>query len=348
MLKIDGSHGEGGGQILRTAVSLSVLTKTPVEISNIRANRPDPGIKPQHYTAIKLIKDLCNAQTTGLEIGSSKVTFQPGKIKGGEYRFDIGTAGSIVLVCQTCVLSLVNTSERVKIVITGGTDVKWSPSWDYFERVFLPIINNMGLNVRGKLIRRGYYPKGGGEAELTVDPSEKLKPFRYIENIKFSKVKGIVHQAQLPDHVGTRIKHAAIKQLMKNSLIADISLEKVDSPSPGTGITIWTQEKNIILGETGLGERGIPAERIGEDTAIRLLDEIRSGATIDSHALDQIIPYMALANITGSSSCLVGQISSHAETNMWLVSQFFRNKEIFKVEKVKNLYNVRTNKSKIK
>ena len=344
MLKIDGSYGEGGGQIVRTAVSLSAVTKTPVEISNIRSNRPKPGIKPQHYTAIKLIKDLCNAETEGLEIGSSKLTFTPGEIKGREFKFDIGTAGSIVLVCQTCILSLVDTPNKVKIKVRGGTDAKWAPSWDYFEHVFLPLVRNMGINVKENLISRGYYPRGGGEAEITVNPSVEIKPASYEVSPKFSSVEGIVHQANLPDHVGTRIKHAAIKQLMKNNLKADISFQKVNSLSPGTGITLWTKSHNVIIGETGLGERGLPAERLGEETASRLIREIKSGSTIDIHAFDQLIPYMALAAKKGTSSCFLREISSHAKTNMWLVSQFCKNKEIFIVEKSNNLFKISTNK----
>ena len=125
-MHIDGSYGEGGGQILRSAVALSVLTKEPIEITNIRANRPNPGIKPQHYTAIKIIRQLCNAETDGLNIGSSRLIFSPGEIKSGEYRFDIGTAGSIVLVFQACLLSLVETKDVITIRLTGGTDVKCS------------------------------------------------------------------------------------------------------------------------------------------------------------------------------------------------------------------------------
>ena len=143
MLHIDGSQGEGGGQILRNAVALSVLTNKPVEIENIRANRPNPGIKAQHYIAIKSIQELCNAETKGLEVGSDKLIFSPGEIKGGRHKFDIGTAGSIVLVFQASILASLNISEPVTINVTGGTDVRWSPSWDYFEHVFLPLIKKM-------------------------------------------------------------------------------------------------------------------------------------------------------------------------------------------------------------
>jgi len=335
-MHIDGSYGEGGGQILRSAVALSVLTKEPIEITNIRANRPNPGIKPQHYTAIKIIRQLCNAETDGLNIGSSRLIFSPGEIKSGEYRFDIGTAGSIVLVFQACLLSLVETKDVITIRLTGGTDVKWSPSWDYFSHVFLPIIQKMGVSVRAKLIRRGYYPKGGGEAILTVQPCEAIRPLLLDVQQDFSEVNGIVHLANIPEHVGKRMKHAAIKTLVQKNLKVSLQVEKTTSFSAGTGITLWAQTDDAVLGKTGLGERGVPAEKVGESVATALIQEIVSGATIDIHAFDQIIPYMALSD-RKQSSCIVREISSHAQTNMWLVGQFFGDNNVFSVEDKKGL-----------
>ena len=323
MLEIDGSYGEGGGQILRTAVALSVLTKKPVEIKNIRANRPAPGIKPQHYIAIQSVKELCNADVKGLEIGSSTLVFNPGDVKGGEYKFDIGTAGSITMVFQACLLSALKTSEPITIVVTGGTDVKWSPSWDYFRHVFLPLIHKMGVSADAPLIKRGYYPKGGGEAELIIEPSKDIKPLQLDEQQEYSEVQGIIHLANLPSHVGTRMKHASIKSLIKHGLKASIEIEETTSLSAGTGITLWVESKDIVLGSTVLGEKGVPAEKIGEDVARNLLCEIDAGATLDVYAFDQILPYMALARDKGSSSCIVREASSHARTNMWLVNQFF-------------------------
>ena len=341
MIHIDGSHGEGGGQILRSAVALSVLTKEPIEITNIRANRPNPGIKPQHYTAIKIIRQLCNAETDGLNIGSSRLIFSPGGIRSGEYRFDIGTAGSIVLVFQACLLSLVETKDVITIRLTGGTDVKWSPSWDYFSHVFLPLMQKMGVPARAKLIRRGYYPKGGGEAILTVQPCEAIRPLLLDVQQDFSEVNGIVHLANLPEHVGKRMKHAAIKTLIQKNLNALLKVEKTTSFSAGTGITLWAQTDDTVLGKTGLGERGVPAEKIGESVATALIQEIVSGATIDIHAFDQIIPYMALSD-KKQSSCIVREISSHAQTNMWLVGQFFGDNDVFSVEAKRGLKIVKT------
>jgi RNA 3'-phosphate cyclase len=323
LLEIDGSYGEGGGQILRTAVALSVLTKKPVEIKNIRANRPNPGIKPQHYIAIQSVKELCNADVEGLEVGSSNLTFTPGDVKSGKYKFDIGTAGSVTLVFQTCLLSALKTSEPITIVVTGGTDVKWSPSWDYFKHVFLPLIKKMGVSVDGRLIKRGYYPKGGGEAELTIEPFKDIKPLRLGEQQEYSQINGIIHLANLPGHVGMRMKHASIKSLIKHGLKASIEIEETASLSTGTGITLWVESKDTVLGSTVLGERGVPAEKIGEDAMQNLLFEIEGGATVDVCAFDQILPYMSLARDKGSSFCIVREVNSHARTNMWLVNQFF-------------------------
>lgn len=320
---IDGSYGEGGGQILRTAVALSVLTKKHAEIKNIRANRPNPGIKPQHFIAIKSIKGLCNAETEGLEIGSPTLRFIPEDPKGGEYKFDIGTAGSITLAFQACILGSLKTKEPINIQLTGGTDVKWSPSWDYFEHVFLPLIQKMGVPIKVKLIGRGYYPKGGGKAVVTMQPCKTIQPLQLDKKQEFSEVNGIIHSANLPDHIGIRMKRTVIKTLLKKNLRSSVKIEQTTSLSSGTGITLWTQSEDIILGHTVLGERSVSSEKIGENAAMNLLREIDSGATLDAYAFDQILPYMAIAKDQGPSSCIVRDVSSHAKTNMWLIKQFF-------------------------
>lgn len=241
-----------------------------------------------------------------------------------------------MLVFQACLLSLVETKDVITIRLTGGTDVKWSPSWDYFSHVFLPIIQKMGVSVRAKLIRRGYYPKGGGEAILTVQPCEAIRPLLLDVQQDFSEVNGIVHLANIPEHVGKRMKHAAIKTLVQKNLKVSLQVEKTTSFSAGTGITLWAQTDDAVLGKTGLGERGVPAEKVGESVATALIQEIVSGATIDIHAFDQIIPYMALSD-RKQSSCIVREISSHAQTNMWLVGQFFGDNNVFSVEDKKGL-----------
>jgi RNA 3'-phosphate cyclase len=329
LLQIDGSYGEGGGQILRYAVALSVLTKKPVEISNIRAKRPNPGIKPQHLTAISCVKTLCNAKVEGLSINSTILRFNPGEIQPGEYKFDIGTAGSITLVYQACILSLLRTTKPITIKLTGGTDVKWSPPWDYFSHVFLSLLKRVGIEAEARLLKRGYYPKGGGEAVLTINPIQKLRPLKLGEEQDFKEIEGIVHLANLPDHIGRRIRHAALKTFLKENLKASISIEKTRSFSPGTGITLWSKSSHSIIGSTCLGEKGLPAEKIGENAALQILEEMRVRATIDSHAMDQILPYLVLAE--GESICRVRELNNHALTNIWLAEKFFET-ELFEIE----------------
>ena len=321
MLQIDGSYGEGGGQILRYAVALSALTKKPVEINNIRANRPVPGIRPQHHTAISCIKSICNGAIEGLSIGSSKLTFSPGEIQPGEYKFGIGTAGSITLVFQACILGSLNTTKPITIKLTGGTDVKWAPTWDYFTKVFLPLIQKMGVSTDAQLIKRGYYPKGGGEAVLTIHPAKKLQRLQLEEEQDFKEINGIVHIANLPDHISKRMKHAALKIVVKNNIQSFIRVNKTTSFSPGTGITLWSKSDHAVMGSTFLGERGVTSEKIGENAANQLIKEINTGATIDTFAIDQILPYMVLAE--EESVCMVRELSNHTQTNMWLLKQFF-------------------------
>ena len=323
LLKIDGSQGEGGGQILRNSVALSVLTNKPIEIINIRANRPNPGIKPQHYISIQGIKELCDAQTEGLEVGSSVLTFKPGKIKGGNYKFDIGTAGSIALVFQACIMSCFSVSEPVTLRITGGTDVKWAPSWDYFEHIFLPMLKKMGFTVKPNLIKRGYYPKGGGEAEIKINPCSTLKPLQLNFEPVYENVEGIINISSLPEHISKRIQHTVIKNMLKRSIMSAIKVKKYSSPSPGTGITIWSSSKKSIIGSTFLGEKSISSEELGEMVTNELLSDIDSGATLDVYAFDQLLPYMVLARNNGPSTCIVRNISNHTQTNMWLLKQFF-------------------------
>ena len=320
VLLIDGSYGEGGGQIVRTAVALSVLTKQPIEITNIRAKRPIPGLRPQHYTALSCIQRICDAEVEGLSVHSTSLKFTPHDIKPGSYTFDIGTAGSMTLVFQACLLSAFHTSTPLTIKLRGGTDVRWAPSWDYFASVFLPLISRIGINTETQLIKRGYYPTGGGEAILTIHPVEKLIPFHAEEPQNFTDIYGIIHRANLPDHISTRMKHAAIKTAMKYNLRPTIQIDAVSSSSSGTGITVWSASGPTILGSTILGEKTISAEAVGETAVNQLLQEIKSGATIDRYAIDQILPYLVL--VSKGSGCLIREVSNHTKTNMWLIKQF--------------------------
>ena len=319
MLEIDGSYGEGGGQIIRTAVALSAFTKKTIKIKNIRAKRKNPGLSYQHITAIKLIGKICDAEVIGLEKGSLFIEFHPKEIKGGDYDFDVGTAGSVTLILQACILPCLFAKEKTLITITGGTDVRWSPPIDYFINVFIPILKKMGINIEVDLIQRGHYPKGGGKVRVEISQiSNSILPLTLDEFIKIIKIFGIAHNANLPNNIVERMKNSVIEKL--RGFDYDIKTEICNSFSSGTGIVLWAESPNSILGASSLGERGVRAEIVGERAINELLQEIKSKSTIDSHMADQILPYLSLSN---QDSCfLTKEISLHAKTNMWLIQQF--------------------------
>lgn len=325
MIRIDGSVGEGGGQMVRTSIALSCLKEKPVEIVNIRMKRDKPGLKAQHKTAIECMKKIFNAETEGLEIGSKNIVFKPQNPKEGNFSFDIKTAGSITLVLQTIILGVLDSKKTYNISVKGGSDVRWSPPWDYFENVFIPCISNMGINVETQLINRGYYPKGGGEAEIKIHPVKKIHGLKLDEDNFNPKIQGILHISDLSDDINKRIKHSAIKTLFKENLEANIRTQRCETDSPGVGLTLWnTQQEKIYLGSSVIGEKGLPSEILGSKCASMMLKTMNSKATVDSHLFDQILPFIFYAkNLNKNSVVITKKISSHAETNLWILKKFF-------------------------
>lgn len=323
MIEIDGSFGEGGGQILRMSVALSAVTGKDVRIVNIRAGRKKPGLAAQHLTAIGSVGEMCNAKTVGLDIGSQKVEFHPGELRGGRFRFDIGTAGSITLVFQACFIPALHAPEKCVLTVTGGTDVRWSPPMDYFQKVFLPMMDKMGVFAKVESIKRGYYPKGGGKVVLHVEPKEILKPLQLDELREPLRIKGISHVSNLPDHIPERMAKSAKKELVRLGR-PDIETKVFageEAFGQGGAIALWAENDDTVLGGNATAERGLRAEAVGEAASKELWKEIKSRATLDIHLADQILPYMALAD--GESSFLVRDVTEHTNTNMWLIEHFF-------------------------
>lgn len=319
MIEVDGSMLEGGGQILRMTVALSAVTGVPVRIFNIRAKRENPGLRAQHMTAIRAVASLVDAEVKGLALGSMELTFRPRTIKGGNFRFDVGTAGSTTLVLQSLLPAAAFAPSRVSVEIVGGTDNPLAPPVDYVIHVLKPTVAKMGYNFEVNLLRRGFYPKGGGMVRTSITPVPKLMPLRLEEQGEVKVVKGISYSSRLPDHIARRMADSASKLLRKAGLEAEIELEVLEpghpkcALNPGCGIVLWTETTSgAVLGSDNLGEIGKPAEKVGEEAARKLLEEIESGATVDRHLADQLIVYMALAE--GESVIKVNELTMHTLT----------------------------------
>ncbi|MEW6354012.1 MAG: RNA 3'-terminal phosphate cyclase [Pseudomonadota bacterium] len=322
MYEIDGSHGEGGGQLVRTAATLAALTGRSLRLRNIRARRPKPGLAAQHLTAVRAVAALCNAEVSGLELGSKELTFRPGALHGGRFDFDVGTAGSMTLVLQAVLPAAAACRSPVHLRLTGGTDVKAAPPLDYLRYILLPLLARMGLTVTLTVQRRGYYPRGGGAIEVDVSPLERLCPLHLPTCGPVQEIGGIAHVANLPGHIAARMKQAALDKLhgLPNAHIDVRVLEQNGAIGQGGAIVVWARTPYTLLGAATTAERGVPAEHLGETAAKALRAEITAGATVDIHASDQLLIYLARA--AGPSRFLARGLSSHAETTLWLLQQF--------------------------
>jgi RNA 3'-terminal phosphate cyclase (ATP) len=319
MIVVDGSQGEGGGQILRTAVALSAITNEPVRVTNIRARRPNPGLAPGHVTSVEAAGALCDARVEGLHPGSKEIVFTPGELLGGEFRFDIGTAGSISLVIQCCLLPAALSKSPTKIVLTGGTNVRWSPPVDYLSRITLPVLEGFGVTASADIISRGFFPEGGGEVHLETSPSGQLTGSSLRTVGEVTRIEGVAFTQNLPAHIADRMRHSAMRKLVRFARV-DVESESRDGRSTGAGIVLVARCEKGVLGSSALGEKGLRAEALGEASANDLIETVRSGAAVDEHMLDQILPYMATAR--GSSQVVAEEITEHARTNMLVIEQF--------------------------
>lgn len=317
MIKIDGSTGESGGQILRTAITLSAITQKPFEIFNIRAKRSTPGLKMQHLTAVKAVRSICRGTLEGAEEGSKDLVFRPGKIVGGKYDFNIGTAGCTTLVAQTILPILLIAGKKSEVRITGGTHVLKSPSYDYFEKVFMPAVKRMGAEVESKMIKPGYYPKGGGEIELKAEPSELTGVESWP---KSEHIKAIIRVANLPLSIAMREK----KVMLEND-IEDVAIREEKTLSPGNSVTLWKGFRGSYVP----GEKGKRAEVVANEAIEELIKET---GDLDKHLADQILIYAILAE--GKTSFRTSEITNHFKTNADIIRHFSDRKIQTKENKV--------------
>lgn len=330
-ITIDGSHGEGGGQVLRTSLALSALLQKDVKIGRIREGRKRPGLAQQHLTGLNALKELTDAEVSGASIGSKEVEFSPKAAGSGVHVIDVGTAGSISLVLQTLMLPSTFSKGAVSFKIKGGTDVRWSPPVDYLKNVLLPLLRKMGCEAKLEVERRGYYPRGGGLVSAEFSPMEGLKSIEILERGEIRRICGVAHSSNLPGHIVEREARAAKKVL--SDYPVQTTFEARRGFSTGTGIIQWANCDNSIIGGSALGERGVPAEKVGESAANSLLKELDSQAGVDIYAGDQLLPYMALAK--GCSKIVVRELTGHIKTNIYVIEQFLGKR--FEVRKEKGV-----------
>lgn len=322
MIEIDGSYGEGGGQLARTAVALSAITGRAARIANVRARRDKPGLAPQHLAALRAVAAVCGASTEGLDLGSTAITFSPGALRGGSHRFDVGTAGSVTLVLQAVLPALLASREASRLVVTGGTDIRHAPPVDYVREVLLRHLARMGARVTLRVTRRGYYPRGGGEVAVDIVPAA-LRPIVWTSRGALRALRGVAHIANLPAHIPERMREAALARLGEFRAAARIAAPVLGYPDAigrGGAIVVWAETDRTVLGAGRVAELGVRAEALGEAVGSELKADLDAGATLDAHAADQLLVYLALAG--GESTFMVRELTSHARTAMWLIGRF--------------------------
>lgn len=319
MIEIDGSYGEGGGQLVRTAVALAAITGTPVRLRNVRARRDKPGLAPQHLAAMRAVASLCEAECTGLELRSQAFTLAPSSLRAGTFRFDVGTAGSVTLVLQAVLPVLACALARSRVTVTGGTDVRAAPPLDYFRRVLLELLARMGVKARCEVRRRGYYPRGHGEVEIAVAPG-RPQALEFAASPGAARIEGLAHVGNLPAHIAERMRGAALGALGERRARIDTAvLGAADANGQGGAVVLWARAGGSVLGAGRVAERGVRAEKLGAEAGAELAADLAAGAALDAHASDQLLVYLALA---GGGGFTTRALTSHARTAIWLIEQF--------------------------
>ena len=316
MLVIDGSRGEGGGQILRTALSLSLLTNTPFRIENIRAGRAKPGLLRQHLTAVQAACAISSSHAAGGRIAARELTFTPRPVKGGTYRFAIGTAGSATLVLQTILPPLLAAAEPSTLTLEGGTHNPFAPPFDFLEKVFLPLVSRMGPRVTARLERPGFYPAGGGLFTVAIEPAA-LRPLELTSRGALTRTSARAFVSSLSPRIGHRELEVVSRLLGLPR--SDTRFETVRSAGPGNVVMIEVESANVTELFCGFGERGVPAEAVAEKAANEALRYLASGAPVGEHLADQLLLPMVLAK---GGAFVTLPLSLHATTNLDVIEAF--------------------------
>lgn len=317
MLNLDGSQGEGGGQILRTALTLSMCTGQAFRIHSIRAARKKPGLQPQHLVAVHAAAQLASAEVVGAEKDSQELSFTPGKVEPQQYEFDIGTAGSTTLVLQTLLPALLLAKKPSRITLRGGTHNPLAPSFDFLAQAFAPLVERLGPKLQMVLERPGFYPRGGGILHVDIEPCRKLEPLVLLERGPILKQHAIATLSHLPRHIAERELKvlAAGLQLPQEAL----EIKEVRAYGPGNVLTLIVQSEHVTEVFSSYGQRGLPAENVAEQLLVEAQRYLKAGVPVGGYLADQLLLLLALA---GAGAFCTITPSGHTKTNIQIIEQF--------------------------
>lgn len=314
---IDGSFGEGGGQILRTALGLALVTGRAFRIERVRAGRKKPGLQHQHLTAVRAAAEIGQAAVEGAEIGSLSLRFAPGTVRPGEYRFDVGTAGSATLVLQTVLPALLTAQGPSRLVLDGGTHNPMAPPFDFLARAFLPLVGRMGPEVHATLERHGFYPAGGGRVAVRIAPCARLARLDLLTRGRILDREVRAAVARLPLHIARREADAARRKLGWEAKCCRV--EEVESAGPGNYVVAAVRCEQVTEVFAGFGQIGVPAEKVAAGAAKEAGRWLEAGVPVGTHLADQLLVPMALA---GGGSFRTLAPTEHTRTNIEVVRRF--------------------------
>ena len=319
MLSIDGSQGEGGGQIIRTSLALSMITGTPFEILNVRAGRTKPGLQPQHLMSVSSAAQISGADIAGAAVGSQRFSFKPGQVNAGNYHFRIGTAGSTMLVLQTLLPALMIQDAPSHLTIEGGTHNTHAPPFDFIKNTFFPLIRRIGPEVSIEAERYGFYPPGGGKIVAQISPTKTLHPLELVERGEISSKKARVLLVKLPRHVAER-ELKIVSEGLRDWKPHEMEIDESDNAiSPGNVVFIEYTSKHLLETISSIGERKLPAEKVAEAAVTEAKLYLSHESPVGEHLADQLLIPLSLA---GGGVFRTGSLSLHTTTNMEVIKRF--------------------------
>lgn len=321
MITIDGSYGEGGGQIIRTAVTLACITEQDIEIKNIRANRDKSGLRNQHLTCVQAAAELCAARLEGAEVGSEHLIFRPTRgTQAGYYFWDVKTAGAASLVMQTILLPLALATGESRVIVKGGTHVPHSPTAHYLRDVYVPMLVQCGADAHVQINQMGWYPQGGGEIEAFIAGDAKLTAQDFCHRGELERIFGVALATNLPAHVPQRLTNRAQKRLKPLDVPLDIRPTLTKGRSTGAAINLLAEYENGRAGFSILGAKGTSSETVADSAVDALLEFHSAEGSVDPYLADQILPILAIS--TGKSCYITSDVTLHLTTNAWVIQQF--------------------------